>query len=375
MRNRWWVVALALCLGTLVAVGFAASCGGDETTPGDGGDADDGTDRVEPNPDDGIRADFVLNTMRIGTPDEGFNLDGLNTSDSDPYLPPDGAGGVDNQLGALIAALVRAGLDFDADAQIASGIADGSLLILLSHRDIDSWTNDPGLVYLYGYAGKDADDPEDPANNLTGTGRLMIDERSLEEGHRTDENASLIQFRDGILNDTLAADSNLQVGDFHAGPSLFRVDIPVQDSILTLAINGTQIVWDIDTVPTGTPALNGSIKNGLLGGYVLLADAARALSQIDLSGTTIDEATIRNILGGQADMDVLLEGFTSYSCTEATAVEDCAPGQTCESDPARGGAFYCYEQENNLDAISLGIVFTGVSCEITGIWHAPADGG
>jgi hypothetical protein len=142
------------------------------------------------------------------------------------------------------------------------------------------------------------------------------------------------------------------------------VDIPVQDSTLHLAVNGTRIVWDIDTVPTGNPALHGNIKNGLLGGYILLGDAARALSAIDLSGTTIDENTIRTILAGQADMDVVPEGFTADACTEATVQTDCAPGQTCESDH---GTFRCYEQPDNPDAISLALVFTAVSCEITGI--------
>jgi hypothetical protein len=374
MKSRLWMVALAGAVAGLLAVGgFGVSCGGgdDATDSGtdDGTGGDDGTGRVESNPTDGVRADFVINELHIGSPGEGFNLDGVNTPPGHAYLPEDGPGGVDNQLGSLIDALVDAGLDFDADVSIADGIADGSLMILLSHRDIDSWTNDPGLVYLYGYAGKDADNPEDPTNNLSGHGQLLIDELSLEPPYDNEDEA-LIYFDNGILNDTTAADTNLQVGDFQAGPSLFRVTIPVQESNLELAVNGTRIVWDIDTAPTGSPvALDGSIKNGLLGGYVLLSDAARAISAIDLSGTTIDENTIRTILAGQADMDVVPEGFTTNTCTASTVVTDCAPGQTCEDD---AGTLRCYEQPDNPDAISLGLTFTAVSCEITGIYHDPA---
>ncbi|MBI5490995.1 MAG: hypothetical protein HY905_26930 [Deltaproteobacteria bacterium] len=375
MTSRLWTVVLAASLAALAAIGFAASCdGGDSGTPdgdvvgGDDGATDDGGGRDESNPTNGTRADFVINTMRIGSIDdgEGFNLDGVNTG-PEGYLPPDGPGGVDNQLGALISALQDAGLDFDADAEIAASLEEGGLLILLRHDDVDDWTDDPGFVYLRGYAGKDADDPEDPTNNFSGDAELLVDERSLTDP--SDIDSSLIYFDNGVLHDTTAADTNLQMGDFHAGPSLFTVDIPIQDTTLSLDVNGTQIVWDVDTAPTGDPAVNGSIKNGLLGGYVLLGDAARALSHIDLSGTTIDEDTIRTILAGQADMDVIPEGFVDDTCTEATATADCAPGQGCEADADRGGAFYCYEYDENPDAISLGIVFSAVSCRITDIWH------
>lgn len=363
-------------LAALFALLPAACGGGDDgsdsgtDTPDVTDDAGDTTDvPVEPNPNDGVRADFVLDTLRIGdiAEGEGFNLDGRVTRAGDPLFPEDGPGGVDNQLGALLTALADAGLDVDANAEIEAGIADGSLLILLSHRDVDDWSDDPGLVYLYGYAGHDPDD--DPTNNLTGDGELEADERSLED--LTDLESALINFQNGQLHDTTAADGVLQDGDFEAGPSLFQVDIPVEDSVLHLEVNGTQIVWDLDTAPTGEPAVDGRIINGLLGGYIYIRDAARALQQIDLSGASIDVETLRSILGGQADMDVIPEGFQAEACTESTVQTDCAPGQTCEADDDRGGALYCYEQDENLDAISLGLVFTGVSCRITGIYDDP----
>lgn len=370
MTGRWMTLGLAAMLAAMLALGTTASCGGDDsgTDAADTG-TDDGAGRVENNPTDGVRADFVINSLRIGNQDdsEGFNLDGINTPAGHAYLPQDGPGGVDNQLGSLIAALVDAGLDFDADAEIATSLTEGELLILLSHRDVDDWTNDPGYVPLFGYAGKDADEPEDPTNNFSGSAELLIDPESLTDP--ADEDTALISFPNGILNDTTTADGNLQRGDFEAGPSLFSVELNVQDdATLRLDMNGTRIVWDLETAPTGDPATGGEIINGLIGGYITLGDAARAIAQLDLSGSSIDVNTIRSILAGQADMDVIEEGFTGDACTASTVQEDCAPGQTCESD---GGTYECYEQPDNPDAISVGLVFGAVSCRITGIYVDP----
>lgn len=371
MMNRWKIVGIAAIFVALMGLGTAASCGGGDDSGSDVADtpADEGGGRVESNPTDGVRADFVIDSLRIGNQDngEGFNLDGVNTPAGHPYLPQDGPGGVDNQLGSLLHELYDAGLDFDADADIAESIATGDLIIILSHRDVDSWTSDPGWVPLFGYAGKDADDPEDPTNNLGGDGHFLIDPQSLTDP--TDEDTALISFPQGIFNDTTAADGNLQRGDFEAGPSLFAVDLTVQDDRqLHLEMNGTRIVWDLQTAPEGNPGLNGRIRNGLIGGYILLGDAARAISRLDLAGSGVDINTIRNILSGQADMDVVPEGFTDDPCSASTAQTDCAPGQTCEPDAARGGDSYCWEPDGLADAISVGLVFTAVSCQIDGIF-------
>lgn len=365
--KRWTAVMI------LGASGLLLSCGGSGDDVADVGDTppEDGTNvRVETDRTDGVLADFVIDALRIGslTAGEGFNLDGVNTRAGDPVFPEDGPGGVDNQLGDLIAALEEAGLEVNANSSIAEGIAEGSLLILLRHMDVDGWDTDPGYVYLYGYAGKDPDD--DATNNLTGDGELLVDERSLELPP-TDLARSLIHFDNGVLEVNPANRSVLQDGDFEAGPSLFRVDIPMEESTLTLEVNGTRIVWDLETAPTGNPGVDGRIINGLLGGYIYIRDAARALSEIDLSGTTIDVATLRSILAGQADMDVIPPGFQDDTCDPSTTVTDCAPGQTCQADAARGGADYCFEHIENLDAISLGLTFSAVSCRVTGIYDDP----
>jgi hypothetical protein len=137
--------------------------------------------------------------------------------------------------------------------------------------------------------------------------------------------------------------------------------------LVPLPIHGAHVAWDLATAPEGDPPLRGRVVNGLLGGNMSLRDAAQFVSDTDPLGSEIDGNTLRTILAGQADMDVLPEGFVDTPCTTATVSDDCAPGQTCDPDPARSDAAYCYEQPDNPDAISVAFVFTAVSCDVVGI--------
>lgn len=364
---------VAVLLGALVGsmgLGTITSCEPAKDDPGDAeARPDNGGVRVEPNPADGVRADFVIDSLRIGDLErgEGFNLDGVVTPAGDPDEHPDGPGGVDNQLGSLLQQLKQAGMDIDPEEEIRTSLQNGELIMLLSHRDVDSWTTDPGWVPLFAYAGKDADDPEDPTNNFTGRARFLIHPDSLTDP--TNEDSALVAFPRGVFDNTEAADRSLQKGDFEAGPAEFTVDLSVQeDRRLRLELKEARIVWDLETAPEGrNPALGGRIRDGIIGGYILLADAARAIAQLDPDQTRVDPDTIRNILQQQTDLDMVPEGFTDDPCSTATAREDCGPAQTCEPDRDRGGEFFCYEHPDTRDAISVGLAFTAVSCEIVGI--------
>jgi hypothetical protein len=332
--------------------------------PGDGGDADGA-------PVEGAVADFVIDSLRIGddTLGEGFNLDGVDTPPRHPYLPEDGPGGVDNGFGSLVRTLIDVGVDIDVDSEIAVAIAEGRQLTLLRHRDVDDWRADPDGVSLYAYAGHDADG--NPANNLAGDAEMLADERSLVDPADIWSASSV--FVDGALVDTAAADGLLQEGDFEAGPGTLVLLLAFgADQFLELPLRGALLVWDLGVAPAGDPPVGGRVVNGLLGGHMLIQDAVRAFAALDFAGTSLDLDTIRTVMAGQADMDVLPEGFTGDPCTEATARDDCTPGQTCEPDPDRGGDWYCFEQPENPDALSVGFVFTAVSCRITGVWDDPA---
>ncbi|MBI5500205.1 MAG: hypothetical protein HY907_08185 [Deltaproteobacteria bacterium] len=310
----------------------------------------------------------MINSARLGKIDEGegFNLDCVSTG-PDGYLPPDGPAGVDDQFGALVSALQHAGLDLDFDADMQRSIDDGRSLILFRLLDVDDWSEDGGSLFLAAYDGVDAD--SEPTNNFSGRGQLLVDESSLT---RPDDLMSARGwFGNGVLHDTDEADRDIRTGDFSASGAVVDLRFPLGDTVVTLRISEARVVWDIERAPVGTPPLDGTIVGGVLGGCVSLRDAAMFLSEVPY-GTdpgTIDEDTIRTILAGQADLDVIPEGFTDEPCTEGTADHDCAPGQGCEQDPDRGDAYFCYEYEENPDAISVSFVFTAVSCDIVGIHH------
>jgi hypothetical protein len=355
-------------VGTVVAaLGFLAGCG-DESAPRHSfapGRCPDPPLVVESNPDDGVAAWFVVDSIRVGDPmlGEGFDLDCVSTPPGHAYLPEDGANGADNQFGWLLQALLEWGLDIDVDGDMQRSIEDGRNLLIFRLADVDDWVNDGGLVYLSVYAG--ADSNTNPGDNLTGRGELLVEARSLLDPD--DILSARSRFGMATLFDNPAADDAIGVGDFVASQGDLGLEIESGGALVPLPIHDAHVVWDTDTVPEGDPPLLGRVVHGLLGGNMSLRDAAQFVSDTDPLGSEIDGNTLRTILAGQADMDVLPEGFVDTPCTTATVSDDCAPGQTCDPDPARSDAAYCYEQPDNPDAISVAFVFTAVSCDVVGI--------
>jgi hypothetical protein len=328
---------------------------------------------VESNPFDGVVASFVVDSLRLGDiyPYQGFNLDCANTPPGHAYLPEDGPDGIDNQFGALVHSLVDAWLDVDVDGDIQRSIDDGRNLLLFRLADVDDWADDPGLVYLSVYRGIDVD--ADPANNLTGRGELLVDEASLLDPDNLLSARSF--YGDGILHVVPEADRDIRIGDFGASGADLELMIAAGGIMVPLPIHATRVIWDVEAAPVGEPPLDGRLVEGLLGGSVPLTEGVRFImtAYADLLAVLgADENTVRGLAAGQADMDLVPEGFADTPCTVRTFVGDCAPGQTCESDPSRGNATFCYESADNLDAISAAFVFTAVSCDVVGIHHAAA---
>jgi hypothetical protein len=367
---RLQVAAACLLLGGSV---LTTGCGatGAEGSDADGGGTDtacpDESPPFESDPFDGLAAAFVIDTIRLGDPEdgEGFDLDCLSTG-PDEYQPIDGPGGVDAQFSALAFMVREAGLDIDVDADMQRSIEDGRNLILFRLADVDDWGDDGGIVYLSVFSGVDAD--ADPANNLTGRGALLVKAESLTEPD--DLNRARAFFGNGILEDNVA-DGRLDIGDFRASGASVVLELAVNDTTATLPIHDARVLWDTGVIPSGDPPLDGRLVGGLLGGHVLLRDGVEFIDAVYAGeyGYRIDDATLRSIAYGNADMDVIPGGFTEAPCTVGTMREDCYPGQPCENDPDRGDALYCYEYDENPDAISVGFVFTAVSCDIVGI-HA-----
>ena len=371
-RVRRRVAALTPVVFAAVALGCSDE--GSNLDAGDVGEPETGClDAVLPferNPFDGIAAAFVIDSIRLGRPDdgEGFDLDCESTG-PDSYVPLDGPHGVDNQFGAFAAAIRDAGLDLDVNRDMQRSVESGRNIILLRLVDVDDWVHDGGLVYLSAYKGVDAD--SDPTNNLTGRGELLVDDASLVAPD--DLLSARAWFGDGVLDDTIT-DGRIDMGDFTASGADVVLEFTVNDTVATLPLHDAHVLWDTDAIPSGDPPVDGRIVGGLLGGSVPLragVDFIMAVYRGELGswGTGIDEATVRTVASGQADIDAIPAGFTDSPCTEATLQDDCAAGQWCEQDSARGNALYCCEYDENPDAISVAFVFTAVSCDIVGIHH------
>lgn len=344
----WWSVVSALVALPLFVMGCGAGDDDDDTI-GDGdadadSDIDADGDADNDNPTDGMEMVFVADTLAIGEPTEGFDLDDHTTSDRDDPVgcgKVDGPGGVDNQLSPLVAGIVDgAQLDAEPNALLLENIQSGSLLLLSRLLDVDDGSTDP-LVPLYFYIGQDGD--EDIGNNLTGDGEFLVSPSSLDGATLED---AVIRFDDGRLSDSM----------FGTPPSLFRITVPLDsDGLeLDLAIQQAQVTFHYS---------ESGLTQGIVGGYVSNEAILAALQNLDLGDVVIPVQLIRTVLAAQADIDAIPEGPTATACTAKTVADDCQPGQACD-----GG--FCTEPQGRCDAISLGLRFTAVPATILGI--APA---
>ncbi len=326
-----------------LAIALASGCGGSGGNDNPPVECDNAT----------FEATFVVDSLMIPNENVGFDLDDENTR-CDSGCINDGEGGVDNRLGAVLDGISESmGSDFNANESIAEQIDGGDLLILFRLKDVCNFNSDGG-VDLLGYIGLDADDPADPLDNFSGTEAFDVDSRGL-TGSGTDIESPLIVFNDAEINR----------GQFHAGPSVFVLDVPIQDSTLHLSIRETQVEFDFDPEPVqvGDVWLNGGMTNGILGGFVLVEDLAEALQSFADELGDIDPATVMNIVVNQADIDFVPSGPTEDTCSATV------PCPVSWRDCNTSGI--CVEPPDMKDAISLAIQFTGVSADFTGTIITP----
>jgi len=337
-----WLLSVLVVL-PLAGVGYSSGDDDDDDTIGDGdadsdGDGDSDGDADNDNPTDGETKVFVADTLAIGAPEVGFDLDEHTTTDRDDPVGcghVDGPGGVDNKLSPLVDGIVQgAGLEQDPNALLLESIQSGSLLLLSRLVDVDDGTNDP-LVPLYFYIGEDAD--ADAANNLGGSGHFLVNPSSL-DGAGLDD--ALIRFDEGSLSGSM----------FDTPPSIFRITVPLDDQglELDLAIQRAQIVFHYS---------DSGLTEGVVGGYVANEAILQALQNLDLGDVEIPVQLVRTVLAAQADIDAIPEGPTETACTAETVADDCQPGQTCEGN-------FCMEPDGRCDALSLGLTFTAVPATI-----------
>ncbi|WP_236517980.1 hypothetical protein [Sandaracinus amylolyticus] len=260
-----WCAALAGSSMSLVA------CGGD-----DGGD-----DTMDP-----VTHTYVVSTISIpmtsqrhNEPAPGFNLDGVDsdgsptgatcvdrspdyTSSNDP-----GESGVDNALGGLVDTIGSLLGDGDLDATLAEQITEGSLLIMMQVRDVNSYTNDSSVqVQLY-------------LGSVPGGGAPMVSGSALAPGQTFEGTA---------------------IGSVQTG-SIVNGRLRVETDLLTLAINTGDVSLDLNIRDAQVRAniTPTALANGAIGGSVRVEEIAEAAEEI-MAGLG---DTVLTVLGGVADLE------------------------------------------------------------------------
>jgi len=168
----------------------------------------------------------------------------------------------DNALGNLLNnQLVLAA--FNVNTTLAEQIAEGGLVLLLETLNVTSITASTGVT-VNGFYGADGD--ADLANNATGQSSFVVSPSSFATGTAQ----SIISF----------ADSSIASSTLSAGPSIFRLSIPLLGASLDLAINGTRFESSVAAGPLGADKglAMGGADGGKLGGFVAMRDLAAAFN-------------------------------------------------------------------------------------------------
>lgn len=257
-----------------------------------------------------------------------------------------GDGDIDNKLGKLLATLES---QFDANASIADAITSGDIAILFEQVGLDDVANDDD-VDINGFFG----DPEtDYDTNLTGTGTFVIDEASFHEGTQV----PLIQFGGGQINDNL----------LQAGPSLFVLNLPLLDGIeLVLSIFDTQI--EAVTAP-GSGGAGLDLTEGKLGGVVPLDQLYGALNSFAASSCEclgLEDEPLVSWLGEGSKAQCSKSG-DGNACSAAGEDSCTTIYGACGLVTALLSADIDTNANGIPDAISIGLLFEGMSATITGL--------
>jgi hypothetical protein len=334
---------------------IVSACGGgngsEDVTTDDGTEPDVPVDCVGCG--DPYEATFIITSLHIGTVDQGFNLDDEYTQCTDGSCKVDGNNGVDNRLSEILAAVENAmGEPLNADSEIDRNITEGDMLVLLRFLDVElanmaSMTSSDPDIEVKGYMGLDTDEPEDPLDNLSGSEPFNVDDRSLRTV--TDIESSLIDF----------TKCRIVSAKLRCEPSLFSMDITIQDAPLHLEIRESQLECTVETGPTDDGTGNyveGSLRNCILGGFVPISALQDALDEFAGSLGDIQPEQIQQILVNHADIDAVPEGTTGVACPVG---DECLAWQTCQAGT-------CYEPMDQFDSVSLGVVIQATSAVFTG---------
>ena len=324
-------LVLALSVAALVASCGAArprgGGGGDEGGDGAGGPAAEGEGEgaagggaVE-GEGEGEGGGGGVEGEGEGEGNEGGEGEGEGGSEFDPPDPED----VDSSFGhcvVLDTLTIDAAVGFDLDGdgvhdnavgenillaifangELEKNMAEGSLLMLADIRAEEP--DNAGPFALPMYTAEDTDD--DPTDNFSGEEALAIDIRSFKS-----DGQPLVKFDGAVITDRRMA----------AQTELFQIAFPVDEEnggVFELLLYKAQMEADVDGYFAG-------LSSGMLGGAVLMDDLERALEQFEVP-PEFEDIVAGFVAGLEPDVDILLD-------------------------------------DGVLDALSIGLAFTAVSCE------------
>lgn len=270
----WKKLACMLAIG-LMAVG----CGDDDGT------GDDPGDDLPPMPLDCTGADdqclFVASTLSIGVEDmngnvPGFDIDGRISDATDDvgcnqedWVSPEGVMGIDNQLASL-APTLEAALGEDLQPTIDGAIADGSIIILMDLKGVESTNDDTVTMDL-------------ALGSVAGGGAPMLSGSALAPGQSF------------TIDETYVSDA---AGAISGGVLDIEIDtlplsIPFDETTtIALTIRSARVQANV----TATPALT----NGLIGGSLNIDELVTTVEEV---APDIDPALIQTTLEGVADLE------------------------------------------------------------------------
>ena len=228
-----------------------------------------------------------------------------------------GDGDVDNGLALLVGALAVIDDSLDIQTTLAEALTDDSVTLLMEWK---SWPDSPEFSVFLGTNDGDGDGEPDQAfeDRAAGNGIFQLDPSSF------GTHGALIQFNRAALSE----------GDLVAGPSLFRLNIPIDTDgfalDLDLTIEQARIGGPITEIDTGIASVNPEFDiDGTMtefGGMML-----GGVVPLDQIFSLIDElARDCTCAGFNADEPVITYGDdgTAY----AVACAQTPSGDTCTAD-------------------------------------------
>ena len=247
----------------------------------------------------------------------------LPKSGGDYATDIDGNGTKDNQLGHIMGALALiGGGSFDPQKDLDLQVTQGNILLLFDVK-AKSIKDDPAMQLQF-YLGADLD--SDPTDNFNGSEEFGINSTSP---------------TNLILPGTIASSKLAVKGSL-------LVPIPIGTTPTTVTLKNASVTSTLSSTGMSTGVISGAIPFADVNAKLLPALA----TQLDAAWKSATDPTLKGLLGGlDSDKDGTIEG------TDLTG--NLLIGIFIKADVDTDG-------DKTIDAMSVGMGFTGVNCKIKG---------